>query len=203
MSNLAILRLRKTKTPPVKQAYAPTRRLHLTKDEVGKLSRAAATSGRYGERDALMITMAYRHALRASELVGLRWDQIDFNTREIRVIRCKGSLDSTQPLHEKQEMPALRRLKKQSNSEYVFSSERGGALTTRQLHRIVERAGVGAKLEFHVHTHMLRHATGYEMVNNDQGVRTMQSYMGHANINNLRRYTELSGKQFKKVNDIL
>ena len=40
----------------------------------------AATRNRWGHRDATMILVAYRHGLRASELVDLRWDQVDFRT---------------------------------------------------------------------------------------------------------------------------
>jgi type 1 fimbriae regulatory protein FimB/type 1 fimbriae regulatory protein FimE len=36
---------------------------------------AARQRGRYGNRDALLIMLAYRHGLRASELIALRWDQ--------------------------------------------------------------------------------------------------------------------------------
>src|SRR6516164_6546825 len=47
--------------------------------EVERLIKASRARGRYGARDALAILMAYRHGLRASELAGLRWDQVDFD----------------------------------------------------------------------------------------------------------------------------
>lgn len=53
-------------------------REHLTPQEVEKLITAARRVGRYGHRDATLILIAYRHGLRVSELVALRWDQIDF-----------------------------------------------------------------------------------------------------------------------------
>src|SRR5262249_2274699 len=49
-------------------------REYLTEDEVNSLM-AAARENREGHRDATMILMAFRHGLRASELVDLRWDQ--------------------------------------------------------------------------------------------------------------------------------
>jgi integrase len=53
-------------------------REHLTPDEVERMIAAAhQAGGRGAERDALLIMMAYRHGLRASELAGSRWDQID------------------------------------------------------------------------------------------------------------------------------
>ena len=52
-------------------------REYLTETEVERLADAAKRN-RYGRRDATMILTAYRHGLRAIELVDLRWDQIDF-----------------------------------------------------------------------------------------------------------------------------
>jgi integrase len=40
----------------------------------------AAEANRQGHRDATMILMAYRHGLRAAELVDLRWEQVDLST---------------------------------------------------------------------------------------------------------------------------
>src|SRR5450755_1789588 len=63
-------------------------REYLTEAEVEKLM-AAARGNRWGHRDATMILTAYRHGLRASELVDLRWDQIDFDTATLAVRRVK------------------------------------------------------------------------------------------------------------------
>ena len=52
-------------------------REHLTGAEVDRLI-DAAKANRWGHRDATMILVAFRHGLRSSELVDLRWDQIDF-----------------------------------------------------------------------------------------------------------------------------
>ena len=49
----------------------------------------AAKGNRYGHRDATMILTAYRHGLRVSELVDLRWDQIDFHRATLAVRRVK------------------------------------------------------------------------------------------------------------------
>src|SRR5665811_356464 len=63
-------------------------REYLTDAEVAKLT-DAAKANRYGHRDATMVLLAYRHGLRASELVDLRWDQIDFNNATLAVRRAK------------------------------------------------------------------------------------------------------------------
>ncbi|MGA7041970.1 MAG: tyrosine-type recombinase/integrase [Pseudolabrys sp.] len=64
-------------------------REYLTEREIEKLIKAAGEN-RWGHRDATAILIAYRHGLRASELVALRWDDIDFQTGKLHVRRAKG-----------------------------------------------------------------------------------------------------------------
>jgi integrase len=53
---------------------------------------------RWGQRDATMILLAYRHGLRAAELVDLRWDQVDFRTGTLHVRRVKAGAPATHPI---------------------------------------------------------------------------------------------------------
>ncbi len=65
-------------------------REYLTAEEVERLL-AAAKKGtrRHPHRDATMILLAYRHGLRASELVGVRWDMLDLEQGTFHVARRK------------------------------------------------------------------------------------------------------------------
>ena len=101
-------------------------REHLTEAEIEKLMAVAKQSGRYGHRDATAIVLAYRHGLRASELVELQWDQIDFVQKMIRINRVKNGTGSMHYLGNS-ELRALRRLQRESAAgPHVFVSERGG-----------------------------------------------------------------------------
>ena len=133
-------------------------REYLTEAEVERLMEAAK-GNRYGHRDATMVLVAYRHGLRASELVDLRWDQVDFRTATLHVRRVKQGTPSTHPILG-DELRALRRLQRdqEPKSPFVFTSERGAPSRTAGFARMVERAGVEAKLGFKAHPHMLRHA---------------------------------------------
>jgi integrase len=108
-----------------------------------------------------MILVAYRHGLRAAELVDLRWDQIEFRTANLHVRRVKQGTPSTHPILG-DELRALRRLKREQEpkSPFVFTSERGAPFSTAGFARMFERTGAEAKLGFKAHPHMLRHACG-------------------------------------------
>jgi type 1 fimbriae regulatory protein FimB/type 1 fimbriae regulatory protein FimE len=85
----------------------------------------------------------------------------------------------------------MRKLKATSTSPFVLVSERGGPLSPDMIARIVERAADTAKLGFHVHPLMLRHATGYALANEGTDTRLIQDFLGHASIANAVRYTRL------------
>jgi integrase len=143
------------------------------------------------------VLVAYRHGLRAAEVVDLRWDQVDFKTATLHVRRVKQGTPSTHPILG-DELRALRRLKReQERSAFVFTSERDASFSTAGFARMVERAGVEAKLGFKVHPHMLRHACGYALANRGHDTRALQAYLGHKNIQHTVRYTELSPARFK------
>ena len=170
----------------------------LTEDEVDRLMKAAVNVGRHGHRDRTMILMAFRHALRVSELVSLKWQQIDLKQGQIHVTRLKGGVDSTHPLRGV-ELRALRRLQRdyESSLQYVFVSERAAPLTPSAFRKILARAGEKAKLGFPTHPHMLRHACGYYLANQGIDTRAIQGYLGHANIMHSSRYTELAPNRFE------
>lgn len=185
-------------TPPRRVANRERRtREHLTPQEVDKLIKAASRVGRYGHRDATLILIAYRHGLRVSELVALRWDQIDLEQGLLHVSRLKHGVPSTHPLRAP-EIRALRRLRREYGiSPYVFTTERRGAMTDSSVRKIVARAGEQAEFGFPVHPHMLRHACGFKLANEGHDTRAIQHYLGHRNIQHTVRYTELSADRFK------
>jgi integrase len=172
-------------------------REYLTSFEVERLMKVAA-GNRWGHRDATMILVVFRHGLRASELVDLRWDQVDYRTAMLHVRRVKAGTPATHPIRG-DELRALRRLQREQDpkSPFVFTSERGTPFATAGFARMVERAGTEVKLGFKAHPHMLRHACGFALANKGHDTRALQAYLGHRNIQHTVRYTELAPTRFK------
>jgi integrase len=147
--------VKRTVTPRRKPNAELRSREYLTEAEVEKLMKSAKDN-RHGHRDATMILAAYRHGFRASELVDLRWDQVDFATATMAVRRAKRGTPATHPIRG-DESRALRKLQREQEpkSPFVFTSERGAPFTTAGLARMVERAGEAAGFKFKAHPHML------------------------------------------------
>ena len=172
-------------------------REHLLRDEVDALIKAADQVGRHRLRDRALILVAYRHGLRVSELVGLKWDQIDLKRAQMHVNRLKNGSPATHPI-EGDELRLQRRLQREyPDSPFLFTTERGGPLTRSTVAKIISRAGLDADFTFPVHPHMLRHGTGFYLANKGVPTRTIQAYLGHKSIQHTVRYTELSSNAFR------
>ena len=183
--------------PPIKLTNKSRRsREFLTPNEVDLLMVASKKLGRHTHRDHTMILMAYRHGLRVSELISLRWQQIDLTSGLIQVNRLKNGLNSVHPLFGP-ELRALRKIKrKYPNTEYIFMSERGSPMTASAFGKIIARAGKIAEIGMPVHPHMLRHSTGFKLANESRDTRSIQQYLGHKNIRHTTLYTELAADKF-------
>jgi type 1 fimbriae regulatory protein FimB len=168
--------------------YGHANRKYLRPTEVEAMIRAAK-KGRQGARDALMISLAYHHGLRVSELVGndgVRWNDLDFKAGTITIRRKKGGVGGMQDLAPP-DARALRALRSKADGRpHVFVSERfrehgGWQMTRDAFAKLVAAAGALAGLERRLcHPHALRRALGHALANS--GVvneHQLQAVMGH------------------------
>jgi type 1 fimbriae regulatory protein FimB len=153
------------------------RRRHLRPEEATKLIAAAGKRGRYPERDKLLLRLAYRHGLRASEAVGLRWDSFDLDGGSLTIVRPKGGRTSTHTVA-RDDLGVLRRMRKATNGPWVFETERGGPLSVDAMQYIVRAACEAAGLGDALHPHMLRHGAEYALINDGVDVRLAQEWSG-------------------------
>lgn len=161
----------------------------------------------------------YRHGLRRCEAAHLRWSDVSLKEGTIYIRRAKGSHSGRHPL-QGDELRALRKLVRDySPSPFVFNGNRHTPLSERMISHIVHQAGqlAGAEctpafqlesnsswvgsFDFPVHAHLLRHACGYYLANKGIDTRTIQDYLGHANIQNTVRYTRLDATRFEGLWD--
>ena len=129
------------KVPPKRRANRQVRsREYLTPDEVKRLIAAVGAAGRHPGRDQTLLTLMYRHGLRVSEAVSLRWDQVDLKAGLLHVNRLKNGVASTHPLRGP-ELRKLRQLRRDyPDGPYLFVSERGGPMTASNVRKMVTRA---------------------------------------------------------------
>jgi len=172
----------------------------LTEAEIDKFLKSSRY-GRHGVRNVAMMLLAYRHALRVSELVNMRMADVDLDTGRLFVRRLKGSLSTSQPL-EGDEIRALRAWFRQRtnapccNSPLVFLSERG-PMTRQAFNYICAEVGKRAGLSIKVHPPVLRHSCGFALANKGCDTRLIQDYLGHRNIRHTQLYTRTAAVRFE------
>lgn len=175
---------------------------YLTPKEFDQFYKACSLTS-YPARNRAIILLTYRHGLRVSELCNLKVSDLDLKTFHIRISRLKNGVSNVHPL-KGDEVRAIKAylssLAEPHTSGNLFLSERG-PFTRFGVHNLVSTLATLAKLPFHVHPHMLRHSTGYAMVNKGLDLRLMQDYLGHRAPSSTVRYTAVNSVRFEKVWD--
>lgn len=176
-------------------------REHLTNVEIWTMIKAIRRNGRNRARNAALIEIIYRHGLRVSEAVNLRWDDVSLAHGTIQVRRLKGGRSALHPLSA-DEIKTLKNLhNKTAGSAWLFPAEGGGPLDRRSVYVIIRRAGKLANISLPVHPHMLRHSRGYKLVNNGVDIRLIAGYLGHNSLQTTMRYTFIDHNQFEGLSE--
>ena len=202
MSAVVQLKPRKSILPTVPRRRKNTeyrQREYLTEAEIEKLLTTAGKS-RNPVRDRLLVLLAYRHALRVSELVDLRGDQFDLKAAQVHIRRAKNGIPSIHGL-QGDELRLIRQLIRENgeHTRFLFLSERGAPLSIDGAQKLVERLGEAAGFKFPIHAHMLRHSAGYALAGRGVDTRTLQVFMGHRSISNTTVYTAIADKRIRNI----
>jgi tyrosine recombinase XerC len=158
-----------------------------------------------GLRDRALLELLYASGLRVSEIVSLNLNQINLDTREIRVVG-KGSKERVVLMGE----PAVRALTTylqegrphllgEQRNNAVFVSRQGERLIERRVQKILEKYARIAGIERRVHPHMLRHTFATHMLDGGADLRVVQELLGHADLSSTQIYTHVSKSQARKV----
>lgn len=177
----------------------------LTEKEVEALLQAPDPGTAAGLRDRTMVEVLYATGLRVSELVGLRFEQINLRQGVVRVMG-KGGKERLVPLGEeaiawmdRYLREARADLLKGATDAIVFPGGRGGALTRQAfwhaLRRYARRAGISKP----VSPHVLRHAFATHLLNHGADLRVVQMLLGHSDISTTQIYTHVARERLKRM----
>jgi len=204
-----LLRERIMSTSPLATTSSPKldKRLpsFLTIEEVKQLLEAPDLSTPQGQRDRALMELLYASGLRVSELVNLNLEQVDLDSREIRVWG-KGSKERM-VLMGKPAAQALQTYLCQGRPELIgnkrtsalFLNRYGGRVTQRRVQRILEKYTSLAGIDKRIHPHMLRHTFATHLLDGGADLRVVQELLGHANLSSTQIYTHVTQSQAKKV----
>ncbi|MBI4186697.1 MAG: tyrosine recombinase XerC [Chloroflexi bacterium] len=177
----------------------------LTIEEVNRLLEAPGLSTPQGLRDRALLELLYSSGMRVSELSRLNLEQVNLDTREIRVWG-KGSRERIvlmgKPAAEALGLylvQARPKLLHKKSSGAVFLNRYGERLPERRVQKILEVYSRKAGMPKKVHPHMLRHTFATHMLNGGADLRVVQELLGHSSLSSTQIYTHVTKSQAKKV----
>ena len=154
-------------------------------------------------RDRAMLEVFYAGALRASEIIGVKLEDLKLEMGYI-LVRGKGDKERIVPLGKSAQAAltlylteARGKLTGERTSPLLFIGRGGGPLTRQRVWQMVRAASISTGR--HASPHMLRHSCATHMVENGADLRTVQTILGHADISTTQVYTHLALDRLKSV----
>ncbi len=178
---------------------------NMSEPDVERLLEVASGEDALSLRDKAMLETLYASGLRVSELVGLRLRQIDLAAGVVQAMG-KGDKERLVPLGEVALAAVdtyLRtgrsRLLNGKQSEALFVTGRGQAMTRQACWYLIKRRARQAGLASLPSPHVLRHAFATHLLNHGADLRVVQLLLGHADISTTQIYTHVARERLKQL----
>jgi integrase/recombinase XerC len=155
-----------------------------------------------GLRDRAMLELFYSSGLRLSELIGLRWLDLDLDAGEVRVLG-KGRKTRIVPVgrHAVTALRALGEAEGREPESPVFRGRRGAPISARTVQARMKTLALRQGFAKRVHPHLLRHTFASHVLESSGDLRAVQELLGHADIATTQIYTHLDFQHLAKVYD--
>ncbi|WP_169333015.1 site-specific tyrosine recombinase/integron integrase [Acinetobacter gerneri] len=158
-------------------------------------------------RDKAILELLYSSGLRLAEIQGLSIKDIDFNRMLLR-ITGKGNKTRIVPFGSKAKQSLVEWLQiyriwmgEFQCESAVFISQKGNALTPRQIENRVKLQAARAGVNIDLHPHLLRHCFASHMLSNSGDLRAVQEMLGHSNLTTTQIYTHVDFDHLAQVYD--
>lgn len=154
---------------------------------------------KYDFRNKAMLEVMYATGMRISELISLKYTDINLQ-QNIVMVYGKGGKERMIPLGD-YATEALRiymelyrpKLLKKPN-DYVFLSVRGDKMSRQAFFKIVKREAKKRGIQTDFSPHTLRHSFASHLLMNGADLRSIQELLGHSDISTTQIYTHVSDK---------
>ena len=178
----------------------------LSEDDVNSLLDIALNDA-YSYRNKAMLELMYSSGLRVSELLNLEVNNIDFNMNLVRVFG-KGSKERIVPIDDiatkyLDEYINIYRntLLRNKESDILFLNSRGDKLSRQGFFKILKQIAKEKGIKKELSPHTLRHSFATHLLNHGADLRSIQTMLGHENIETTQIYTHVSDNFIKENYD--
>lgn len=180
--------------------------VHLTWSEVERLLAVDITekNAPIDFRNLVMLEVMYGTGMRVSELLALKWEDINMLMGFIRCIG-KGDKERLLPINtytigliDEYQTYAYPQLNKKQ-SAYVFVSRRGDVLTRQAFWKILKQLAKEAGITKTISPHTLRHSFATHLLENGADLRSVQALLGHTDISTTQIYTHITNHRLQEM----
>ena len=179
--------------------------ISLSEHDVELLLNAPEVSNPHGFRDKAMLEMLYATGLRVSELVNLKFEQINFRQGVVRIIG-KGNKERLVPVGEEAMMwlenymtSARASLLGERQCDYLFVTNRADGMTRQAFWHIIKRHAKTAGINKELSPHTLRHAFATHLLNHGADLRVVQLLLGHSDLSTAQIYIHAARERLKDL----
>ncbi len=165
----------------------------------------AKRTDKNAKRDQAILELMYATGLRASETVGLKIKDIDFDEKLIRVVG-KGEKERIVPFSQTAKNAVLEYMAgyrqtyiKDNTLDILFINSKGEPLSERGLQYIVKTSAEKCGITINVHPHMIRHSYATTLLTNGVDIRIIQELLGHSSIGTTSIYTHVTFEDLRKT----
>lgn len=172
---------------------------YLTVDDAFRVLDSICDETLKGLRNRAVFETIYSSGLRVSEAAGLNAENIDFDSRLIKVMG-KGSVERIIPIGQKALDsinkyrdaldPAIKETQKEGTP--LFLNLRGGRISTRSIARILDQIMMECGLMFKISPHALRHSFATHLLDSGADLRAVQELLGHKSLSTTQKYTHVT-----------
>ncbi len=155
-----------------------------------------------GLRDQAILEVFYAGALRVSEVISLKLEDLKLEMGYV-LVRGKGDKERIVPLGKSAQVivqeylrDARQVLAAGKSAPTLFIARGAKAISRQRVWQVVNAASAHSR---HASPHMLRHSCATHMVENGADLRTVQTILGHADISTTQVYTHLALDRLNKV----
>ncbi len=164
----------------------------LSKEEIERL-----ISSTKNMNHRLIIQIGYSAGLRISEIINLKWQDVDFDRNLIHLKRAKGKKDRIVMLSLKVKEGLMNLTPNKEG--YIFLTNRGGKYTQRTIQKIIKNAAINVSIRKNVTPHTLRHSFATHLLENGTDIRYIRDLLGHSDISTTLIYTKVSNKNICNI----
>lgn len=157
------------------------------------------------DEETLIVELLYGCGLRVSELVNLKLNNIDINSKYIQCYG-KGSKERIVPFGKKAKKALEKYLKSREfiilknkipDKKILFIKQDGKQITRQDVYNFIKKQG--EKIHKHISPHTLRHSFATHLLENGADLRVVQELLGHSDVSTTQLYTHITKKRLKEV----